>query len=589
MIADQQRAANISESEILAHVERITKSRIFAGSPRLCRFLTWTVQETMRSGGENIKQYVIGREVFDRREEFDPRADSIVRTEARRLRRKLREYYELEGRSDAVQISFKPGSYVAHFKTRDEGPKLQQKQAIAVLPFENLTASPDLEYFCRGMTESIQARLASSAGLKVISSLSAFRFEADSDPATIASELGVTLIVQGGIRQASDRIRVHAKAVETASGSYLWAGVFDRKMSDIFAVEDEIASSVAEAVVGRLSPHQRLRSIVVPSLEAYELYLQGRQHWSKLSPEGCQQALEYFTRAILLSPGYAAAYAAVADAYNWLIFFSTREPLDVIEPIKQSALRAIDLDPNCAEAYVALGSVAAVFESRWDEAERLFRQGLELRPSSVPAFIQRSFARLQTGDLEGARLDHEAATELDPLSPRCYRATGFRLYLERDYDAALAAFGRALKLGPEVKHTHYFRGLALLHAGRHNQAVEALLRSLNDSECGLYMGALVAAYAGSGRKRKAIQILRDLEELARNAFVSPIAFVHAYAGIGDLDRALDSLNRAAERRFLGLMQLKLEPLLDPLRNEGQFIAALEKLNLPRQAASAQGR
>ncbi len=529
--------------------------------------------------GENIKQYVIGREVFDRREDFDPRADSIVRTEARRLRRKLREYYESEGRSDAIQISFKPGSYIAHFQACDRARKPQEKQAIAVLLFENLTANPELGSFSRGMTESIQARLASSPGLKVISTVSAFRYGSESDPATIASDLGATVIVQGGIRQASDRIRVHAKAVETRSGKYLWAGVYDRKMSDLFAVEDEIASSVGDATVGHLFSHQVARSLAVPPLEAYELYLQGRQHWNKLSPEGCEQAVECLTRAILLSPDYAEPYAALADAYLWLIFFSTREPLDLLEPIKKAALSAIHLDRNCAEAYIALGTVAAILESRWNEAERLFRQGLQLRPSSVPGLVQRSLARMQTGDLERARLDQEAALELDPLSPRCHRATGFRLYLQRDFEAALISFGRALQLGPGIKHTQYFRGLALLQAGRHRQAVEALLRSLNGSKCGLYMGALVVAYAASGRKRKAALILQDLEKLATHAFVSPIAFVHAYAGMGELDKSFEWLNRAAERRFLGLMHLKLDPRLDSLRNKAQFSAALHKVNL----------
>lgn len=589
MATETEKSRELSNSEILAQVQRITKSGIFIGSPRLCRFLTWAVHETLQNGGENIKQYVVGREVFDRKDDFDPRVDSIVRTEAQRLRRKLREYYASDGRSDPVQISFVPGSYVAQFKTSDIDRKSHRKRAIAVLPFENLTTNPDLEFFCRGMTESIQERLASSPGLTVISAISAFRIGPDGDLTRIASELGVNAIVQGSIRQASDRIRVQAKAVETGSGSYLWAQAFDRDMPDVFAIEDEIASSVAQAVAGRLIPHPLHSQAGVPSVEAYELYLQGRHYWNRLSPEGCQQAIECFTRAVLLFPGYAQPYAALAEAYLWLIFFSTREPLDLVEPARQSALRAIHLDPGCAEAYVALGSMSAILEGRWDEAEGLFRRGLELRPSNVLAFIQRAYARLQTGNVEGARTDLEAAFELDPLSPRCYRSAAIRLYLERDYDAALIALERALQLGPEVKHSHYLRGLVLLQAGQHKQAVEALLRSTEGTMCGLYMGALVAAYATGGRKRNAMVVLRELEDLASRAFVSPIAFVHAYAGLGDSVKALEWLDQAAERRFLGLMQLKLEPLLDPLRNERQFHAALKRMNLGPGARKGQSK
>jgi hypothetical protein len=173
MIPATQVAPRLSDAEILSQVQRITQNGVFIASPRLCRFLAWAVQETLRNGGENIKQYIVGREVFDRNHDFDPRVDSIVRTEAQRLRRKLREYYDSEGRSDPVQISFVPGSYVAHFETRSEFRESQPKQAVAVLPFENLTANTDLEFFCRGMTESIQEHLANAPDLKVISSVSA--------------------------------------------------------------------------------------------------------------------------------------------------------------------------------------------------------------------------------------------------------------------------------------------------------------------------------------------------------------------------------------------------------------------------------
>ncbi|MFL6447834.1 MAG: tetratricopeptide repeat protein [Bryobacteraceae bacterium] len=565
-----------SEAVILDQTQRITKSKLFAGSPRLCRFLNWTVEQTLKNGGEDIKQYVVAREVFERGVDFDPRIDSIVRTEAQRLRRKLGEYYEDGGRSDPVQIYFEPGRYVARFRSRSGPRESNSKQAVAVLPFENLTGNADLTFFCRGMTESIQQRLATVPGLKVISSSSSFRVGPRSAPATTASKLGASSIVRGTIQQASDRIRVHANVIEPASGSYIWARVFERNIADVFAIQDEIASSVADALTVEFPIEQTAAWRPTPSIEAYTLYLQGRYYWNQLSPAGCQKAADCFTRAILQFPEYAEPYAALADAYFWLIWLSCREPLDLLESAKQSALKAVYLDPKCAEAYVALGTLAAVFESRWDEGERLFRQGLELRPSSVSALTQRAFARLQTGDLEGARLDQKTALELDPLSPRCYRSLAVTSYLARDYDSALMALERALKIRGDVKSTYYLRGLVLLQAGEHQKAIEALRCSVRGNTPGLHLGSLVAAYARSGEEREARRTLRKLEELETDSFVSPVAFVHAYVGMGNYEKALEWLDQAAYRRFGGLMNVKLDPCLDCLRGEARFKAVLER-------------
>ncbi len=582
VIAGGPDGRDFSESDILVQLQRITDSKVFAGSPRLCRFLVWTVKQTLHDGGEGIKQYAVGREVFDRKDDFDPRVDSIVRTEAQRLRRKLREYYESSGSSDPVVISFGSGSYVARFKKFDPPQTIGERprQAVAVLPFENLTANPELDFFCRGMTEGVQERLASARKLKIISSDSAFRFGVGSDFSLVASRLGVTAIVQGSIQQISERIRVRVKAIDLASGSYIWAQAFDRQMRDVFAVEDEIAFSVADALTVQLLGDRKDSNLSPPPIEAYKLYLQGRHHWNQLSPEHCEKALDCFTRAILLFPEYAQPYAALAEAYLWLIYFSTRAAGELVEVARGAALQAIRLDPKCAEAYVALGSVTGAFDFQWEESERLFRQGLELRPNYVPGYIQRAFVRAQAGDLEGARLDQEVALELDPLSPRCYRLIAVRLYLQRDYESALIAIERALQLGPEVKHSYYLRGLIELQAGRYKQAIISLRESIEDSAPGLYRGALVAAYAMGGFMPEATEVLRTLHERAKHSFVSPIAFVHAYTGMDAKSEALDWLAKAADGRYIGLMCLETDPFFDSLRAEARFLSVLERMHLP---------
>ena len=580
----------LAASDIRAQVQRITRSRSFAGSERLQRFLTWTVEQTLHGHAETLKQYVIGQEVFDRREDFDPRVDSIVRTEAGRLRRKIREYYGSSGVADPVMISYDPGSYVPSFRWRDRQPpspinnriveivpgEKPEGAAVAVLPFENLTADTDHEYFCRGIAESIQERLAASPRLKVISSVSASRFRAAGADFRLASRLGVTTIVEGSVQQSAERIRIHAKALDLTSDTYVWARVFDRAMPDLFTIQDEIAESVATALSVQLLNLPGSGTKDPPSVEAYRLYLKGRHHWNRISSKGCKRAIDYFTRAVLLYPDYARPYAGLAEAYLWLIVIGGSKPLDLVKVIRSVALRALELDPVCAQAYCVLGTLAGIFEGRSSEAETLFSKGLELQPNYVPGCLQRAFFRIQTGNLPASRADIARALELDPLSVRCHRGWAMRLYFQREYDAALSALDRALEIEPEIRHSHYLKGLFLLRSGQPQEAIASILRSLKGLKPGLYMGALAAAYAIAGCAREANEALQALHEQATRTFVSPIAFVHAYAGMGRKLEALDWLERATEEGYSGFMNLKLEPMMDSLRGEARFQTLLDR-------------
>ena len=553
-------SADLAEAEIRAEIERIVNSRAFAGSDRLCRFLSWVVEQTLRGEAENIKQYVIGREVFDRGANFDPRIDSIVRTEAQRLRRKLSEYYENEGASDRILVLFEPGSYTPQFRVRNglaqavkgSGPKLlsmdMRRHAIAVLPFLNLSADADQDYFCQGIAASIQELLASSPNMKVVSTYSAFSFgSAQDDLARIGRDLGVDTIVKGSVQQVGKRIRIHARAVEAESGSYIWAHAFDREMQDVFALQDEIARAIAEQVTGQPESEISGSSAIAPNPEAYKLYLQGRHLWNQLTVEDLEKAVECFLHAISLAPDYAQAYAALAEAYNWLMLFQVRRTASFTGVARHLALQALRLDRQCAEAWVTLGTVTAAFEWQWGEGEVFFKQGLELRPSYLPGYVQRGFlCHAQKGNLETAEADVKKALELDPLSARSHRSLGLFLYISGDYEGAIAAFERALELEPDIKHSHYLLGLTLLQVGRFMEAVAAIRKSFERSVPGVHLGALVAAYAASGREQEANEALRQLQHLWANSFVSPVEFVYAYAGLGRKSDALEWLEKAAD-------------------------------------------
>ncbi|MBV8568981.1 MAG: hypothetical protein JO319_00065 [Acidobacteriaceae bacterium] len=579
------------DSEIRAQLDRIVASKIFAASERLRRFLIWTVEQVLLGDIHHIKQYTIGREVFDRRADFDPRTDSIVRTEAQRLRRKLSQYYRANGSSDPILLSFETGSYVPVFRKREETNTAKRKTrlepvsitkrrpAVAVLPFSNLTGFADQDYFCRGIAESIQERLANSHTLRVISSLSAFRFgDQEQDRATIGRELGVNTIVEGSVQLVGSRIRVHAKAGDVISGTYIWARVFDREMRDLFSIQDEIAQAVTNALLEQ----EGLATVgptAIPVADAYRLYLRGRYEWNKVTVEGCEHAVRCFLRAISVAPEYAPSYAALAEAYHWLIFFGVRSPSTLVPITRRLALQALRLDRNCPEAYIVLAVVTAAFEWEWEDAEAFFRRGLDLRPNYVPGYLQRAFCRTERGALDESRRDIDKTLELDPLSARAHRGIGFHLYLLRDFANAIASFDRALELGPDIENTHYFRGLALLQAGRPRDAVAAITQSLTPATEGARLGALAAAYAAAGSRPKAEEMLRRLHHCFRSGFASPIAFVHAYANTDQTSKALDWLERAADQRYTGMVQIKLDPLFDPLREESRFQAVLKRTKL----------
>jgi len=237
--------------DIRDQLERIANSGIFSGSERLRRFLTWTVEQSLQGHAENIKGYTIGREVFDRGEDFDPRIDSIVRTEAQRLRRKLAEYYKTQGRSDPILISFEPGRYVPSFRLRS-GERLEpvsmdsgRRHGVAVCPFVNLTGDPEQEHFCRGIGASIQEHLI-ARDVEVFSVHPPLRDWFSYDFVQRASDLGVKQIITGGVEETENAVRVHVRVIDAGSGTYIWARSFDRAKVDPWKINDEIAEAVAE-------------------------------------------------------------------------------------------------------------------------------------------------------------------------------------------------------------------------------------------------------------------------------------------------------------------------------------------------------
>jgi adenylate cyclase len=575
----------IADSEIRAQLGRIVASSGFAGSERLRRFIRWTVEHALAGKSESLKQNVIAKEVFDRQTDFDPRIDSIVRTEAQRLRRRLAEYYKAEGVRDVVVISLAPGSYVPTFSRCDDAPIAEvtvdsapDRRHVAVLPFVNLSGAPAQDYLYQGIAEAIIDRLAGLPGLRVTARTSAFRFSAaEPDLSAVARNLGVGTIVHGSVRIAGTQVRISARIADTHTKAWAWGGTFDCDLAGLFAVESRISDAVAGFLRVQLSDASRTRGNA-PSAEVYDLYLRGRHAWNQVTVEGCRDAAAYFTRAIALDPEFANAYAGLADAYNWLTYFERRHPTELMTTARRMALQAIQLDECCAEGYVALGSITGVLEWDWEEGERLIKLGIELRPSSVTAHVQAGFTQLQRGNLAGARESLRRALELDPLSVRVYRNKALLGYHARQFEAALASAEHAVELGPKVPFSSYYEGMILLQMGRYDESIAALEGGA-DSKRGQVRGTLVLANAAAGRMAASQTVLDELIEGAKREYVPPSSFVYAWLGMGNYERAIEALNDAVANRSAGLMGLLLDPRLDPLRSTETFQQVLRIVNL----------
>ena len=374
----------LSAESVRTQLRKILSSSTFARSERLARFLTFTVEQTLGGRGENLKEFVIGVEVFDKNEKYDPRMDPIVRVEARRLREKLRKYYETEGHDDALYIDFPTGAYVPLVKTREAAgvskpAATRAENAIAVLPFVNLSSEQENEYFSDGLTEELINALTKVEGLRVVAWSSAFQLKGKArDIRRIAEQLRVRAVLEGSVRRTADRLRITAQLVDTTDGHYLWSETYERAIKDVFSIQDEISSAIVGALRIKLtgSAGRSLITRYTENLQAYHLYLKGRFYWNKRTEEDFYKALGFFEQAIQIDPNYAPAYAGMADSYIMLGEHGSVPALSIMRKARATASRALEIDPSLAEAHVSLGSVAGLYEWNWRESEQHFRRAL---------------------------------------------------------------------------------------------------------------------------------------------------------------------------------------------------------------------
>ena len=584
------RSSEPTSEEVRAQLVRILESKLFVQSERLQRFLRFTVEHTLAGDTDRIKEYTLGRDVFDRDETYDPRVDSIVRVEARRLRRKLDEYYAEAGAHDPIVIEIRQGSYIPLFRYAARAkpvllpftPPLRSlnPHTVAVLPFRNLSPDPNLDYFCDGLTEEVLNTLATVAELNVVARTSVFRFKGvTADVRQIGEQLGAGTVIEGSVRNAGDQLRISAQAVDAISGVLLWSGSFDHEVSDVFAVQDEIARAIAEALRVSLSPAHEPRARNPQSLEAYNAYLRGSHFWNQVSQEGVEAALNEFNRSIALFPGYAPSHVGLANAYVILTFWGAIPPEVGILRAKQSALEALRLDDGISGGYAMLGAVTSAFEWRWEEGAPMLRRAIEMQPSNMTAHTYYALHLLCRGQFAEVKAVLDRSLLLDPLSPWSFRNEGWYFYYQRQYDLAIDALKTALALDPRYREVQFMLAYAYLRAGLFEEAT-ALLNALPEGpHDATRCGALGEAYACAGDRAAAQKALAKLDSLAETGYVSPLTRVAIHAGLSEWDRALEYLELAFESHSPSLCLAKVDPRYDPIREDERFLRLLEKMDL----------
>ena len=457
-------------------------------------------------------------------------------------------------------------------------------KSIAVLPFDNLSRDPDNAYFCEGVQDEILTRLAKVADLKVISRTSTQHFKSAPDNLPqIAKQLGVAHIVEGSVQKAGDSVRVNVQLINAMTDAHLWADTYDRKLTDIFAIESEIAKSVAENLKVRLNgrAEEVLAARPTENPEAHELYLKGRYLWNRRNTASLRKAADYFQQAIDLDPNYALAYAGLADVHSILPIYAGTAPKNDVPKALAAARKAVELDSNLAEAHTSLGN-ALLFNAQLQLAEQEFRRALELNPNYATAHQWLAECLQGQGRFPESLAENERAHELDPLS----------LIINASYASSLSGVGRyhdavkqarkALELDPDLVPGHEILGQTYEEEGKLDEAIAEYHKANELTATPANFAMLAHAYAKTGRVTETRRILDKLSDLSTQEYVGayPLAIVHL--ALGEKDEALRLLEQSFVERDILLQGLfgsiKIDKRLDPLRNDPRFQKLIERFD-----------
>ena len=577
-----------SAKAVKLQLDRILSSTTFQQVDRLKRFLHFIVSEYAEGRGDELKEYVVGVQVFGKEPSFDPRTDPIVRVQARRLRSRLERYYATEGEHDELIVELPKGGYtpvIRHREVRQDsrrslGASLVSRNTIAVLPFADNSAEGNLRHFCSSLRQEIVHSLTRFRSLRIVANEPRDTF---GDLRDLGARLDAAVLVNGSVRRAGDRLRITAQLIDTGSGSYAWSEAIDVPAADIGSAPERIAQTIVERLKPELLEAGQAPSMVPPTqnLAAHNLYLQGRYHLNQRTEEGLQKAVEFFEKAIVEDAHYALAHSGLSDAYSLLAHYGVLAPIDVWTKAASSAATAVMLDGNSAEAHTSLAHMKATQDWDWAASEREFQRAITLNtryPTAHHWFAMSCLVPM--GRLEDAAEQMALAQALDPVSSIIARDVAVIQLYRGELDSALDQCDHTIELNPHFSPAYLTLGVVQEQLRDLDEAVAALQRAVHLSPQTPRMHAgLARALARAGKRSEAQRILEHLEELSRRRYVSPFEFATVYVALDEVETGMKHLARAVKHRCFELLALNADPRLAPLRKHPAFTKLVKQVGL----------
>ena len=607
--------------------------------------MRFIVEETLAHRADQLSEYAIGVEAYDRGESFEPSTDSIVRVDARRLRAKLREYYDTVGSNDPLLIEVPKGTYspvflnlpkplppseaasidpavsnepgthsepldrsargrwaavfavvaiavVAYLLTHSSGDRTGARPPVppgrillAVLPFDNYTGDPELDYFVVGLTEEVIAQLGrlNPERLGVIARTSTESYKAAAKPiGLMGEELGVDYAVEGSFRLENEQVRITVQLIDVRDRTHAWVEDYEKNLDSVLQLQTEVANLISRSLALKLldRPEAPARVSGTSNALAYEAYLTGRYFREQITESGFRKGIEYFERAIEEDPAFAQAYSGLAGCYCLLggHGLEVESPSDVLPRAREEAEAALELSESIEEAHGVLGMISLKYDWNFEEAEKQFRRATDLNPSYAQGFLWYSLYYEVTGQTGEAIAKARRARDLDPLSLAANTNLAQQYHRAGRHDEAVQQLEKVLELSPNFWAAHWILGDIYQQKGIYREAVAALSKAalLSDNNPAS-LGSLGFTYGRAGEEKLARAMLADLEELAQERYVSPFNMAIVHLGLGENNKAMEKLGEGFQLRSRSMAWLNVDTRLEPLRRDPRFQSLLQEI------------
>jgi TolB-like protein len=590
------RMPTASPEMVREQLAKIVASPVLAGSSCLRELLSFIVERTLDDRSDELKEYSLGVEVCRRPPSFDPRLDPIVRVQISNLRNKLKAFYAEGGLHDPVMIELPRGTYVPRFVLRPAGRKAlfrppeasPQFASVAVLACTDLSPAQDQQYFCDGITEETINALASIEEIQVVGRTSVFRFKGKTkDARDIGALLGVQSVLETSFRRNEHQIRVTAHLTEVATGFALWSKTFNSYLKKVFAVQEEIARSIAKALRVNFTGNTVGRFKTWPSrdIETYNLYLLAKFHLNKRSEKSLRRSMSILEKILSKEASNAQVFSALAECHFLLAMTGAAAPSVAMAQAASFARKALSLDNESCDAHASLGSVQALHEWDWSGADREFRSAIELGPNNASARSNYAFSYLlPMGRAAEAVNQLREVVKFDPLSIAANQMLAFAFYASRRYDEAIHQCAVMIDLEPTFARAHALLALALGLTGQNREAVREADRALSLSDSQFFFpnwAAATCVYGLAGLKRRALNSLDALEAKGKKGTTSSYWLGLACAVVGKSEKAFGHLTDAFRMRDPWLVSVSYEPLADPIRAHRRGQTLIRKLGLSK--------